>query len=59
MSGFSKGSVDCVKDSTNQKLILLFGKEDVKQIISNPNSFEELFNEKHKELVVRRKVIWK
>ena len=59
MSGFSKGSVDCVKDFTNQKLILLFGKKDIEQIVSNPNSFEELFNEKYKELVMRRNVIWK
>ncbi len=59
MSGFSKGSVECVKDFTNQKLILLFGKKDIEQIISNPDSFEKLFNEKYKELVMRRNVIWK
>ncbi|MDQ3040983.1 MAG: restriction endonuclease [Acidobacteriota bacterium] len=57
MSGFTKGSVDCVKDFTNQKLILLFGKEDIEQIISNPKSFEELFNNKYKELVMRRNVV--
>lgn len=58
MSGFTKGCIDCVKDFTNQKLILLFGKGDVEQIISNPHSFDELLNEKIKELVMRRKVIW-
>jgi Restriction endonuclease len=58
MAGFSKGSVDCVKDFTNQKLILLFGKKDIEQIVSNPNSFEELFNNKYKELVMRREVNW-
>jgi hypothetical protein len=48
-----------VKAFTNQKLILLFGKEDMKEIIKNPNSFDTLLNEKQKELVMRRSVIWK
>jgi uncharacterized protein (DUF2132 family) len=59
MSGFSKGCVEAVKAFTNQKLILLFGKEDMKEIIKNPNSFDTLLNEKQKELVMRRSVIWK
>ncbi len=58
MSGFTKGCENCVKDLTNQKLILLFGKEDIEQIVSNPKSFEELFNNKYKELVMRRNVVW-
>lgn len=58
MSGFTKGCEDCVRDSTGQKLFLLFGKGDIEQIISNPNSFKELFNNKYKELVMRRNVDW-
>ena len=59
MSGFTKGCVDCVKDFTSQKLILLFGKSDIEEIIAFPNSFDSLLNEKHKELVLRRNVVWK
>lgn len=59
MSGFTKGCIDCVKDFTSQKLILLFGKSDIEEIIAFPNSFDSLLNEKHKELILRRNVLWK
>lgn len=59
MSGFTKGAVKNVEDSATQKLVLLFGEEDVKKIVSNPDSFETLLNEKHRELVSRRKAVWK
>lgn len=59
MSGFTKGSDDCVKDFTNQKIILLFGKTDIEEIIAFPNSFNSMLIEKYKELVLRRKVVWK
>jgi hypothetical protein len=59
MSGFTSGTIQNVQDSANQKLILLFGKEDIEEIIVNPNSFELLLNEKYKELVMRRKAIYK
>lgn len=55
MSGFTRGAIENVEDSTNQKLILLFGKKDIEKIISNPDSFDSLFNEKVEELVIRRK----
>ena len=56
VSGFTKGSIECVKDFTNQKLILLFGSKDLERIIVNPNTFEEILNHKYKELVMRRNV---
>lgn len=59
MSGFTSGAVKKVVDSTTRKLIILFGKEDIEQIISNPDSFEDLLNEKYTELISRRKAIWK
>lgn len=59
MSGFAKTSCQNIEESTGQNLILLFGKEDIEELISNPNSFEDLLNEKYKELVTRRKVVWK
>jgi hypothetical protein len=49
MSGFTKGCIECVRDFTNQKLILLFGKEDIEKIIAYPSSFESILNEKYKE----------
>lgn len=59
MSGFTSGAIENVEDSTSDKLILLFGKEDIEEIIANPNSFDSLFNEKCEELVMRRKAIYK
>lgn len=59
MSGFASTSCRNIEESTGQNLILLFGKEDIETLISNPGSFELLLDEKYKELVMRRKVIWK
>lgn len=59
MSGFTSGAVEEIFESTTQKLILLFGKEDIGQIIFHPASFEDLLNYKYTELVSRRKAIWK
>ncbi|HMS43406.1 MAG TPA: restriction endonuclease [Pyrinomonadaceae bacterium] len=59
MSGFTSGAVQDVIDSTTQKLIILFGKKDIEEIISNPDSFEILLNEKYTELISRRTVVWK
>ena len=58
MSGFTSGAVQAVQDSANQKLIILFGQEDFKEILYNRKSFEELLDKKYKELVMRRKAVW-
>lgn len=59
MSGFTSGAVENVENLTNQKLILLFGKEDIEKVLLDPDSFDDLLNEKYNELVMKRKAIWK
>lgn len=59
MSGFTSGAVKDAEDSLYKKLVLLFGKKDIEEIIANPDSFETLLNKKYKELVTRRKAIFK
>lgn len=58
MSGFTAGAVQSVEDSTTQKLMLLFGRKDTEQLIDDPSAFDSLLNEKHKEIVMRRKAVW-
>ena len=53
------GAVDQVIDYSNQKYILLFGKEDIYQIINKPESFKSLIDEKYKKLMWKKEVIWK
>lgn len=39
-------------------MILLFGAEDVRALIFQESTFEELLNEKYDALVTRKQVIW-
>jgi predicted transcriptional regulator with HTH domain len=59
IAGFTSGTEDQVFEYINQKIILLFGKEDILQIINNPNSFKSLVDEKYKKLIVKKEVLWK
>lgn len=56
MSGFTGGAVKQVEDYTAQRIILLFGTGDAKAMIYGQATFEELLNEKYKELITKRKV---
>ncbi len=56
MSGFTEGAVKQVEDYTGQRIILLFGGEDVRAICYGKATFEDLLNAKYKELVTKRKV---
>lgn len=56
MSGFTEGAVKQVEDYIGQRVILLFGGDDVRQMVYGRVTFDELLNEKYKELVTRRKV---
>jgi hypothetical protein len=59
MSGFSAGAVEQAADYAGQRVILLFGPEDVRALVSQESTFEELLNEKYRELVTRRQVVWR
>lgn len=56
MSGFSEGSIKQVHDYTGQRIILLFGPEDIRAMVYGEALFDDLLNAKYKELVTKRKV---
>jgi len=56
MSGFTEGAVKQVHDYTGQRIILLFGSEDVKSLVYGKATFDELLNAKYKALVTKRMV---
>jgi hypothetical protein len=58
MSGFTEGAVKQVGEYAGQRVIMLFGPENVRTLIHGRVSFEELLNAKYKELVTLRKVIF-
>lgn len=59
MSGFTGGAVEQVSDYAGQKVILLFGPEDVRSLAGKSREFEELLNEKYDALITGREGIWK
>jgi predicted transcriptional regulator len=58
MSGFTSGAIEQAKDYAGQRIILLFGPEDVRDLIEHRRTYDEFLDEKHKALVMQRKVIW-
>ena len=59
MSGFTKGAMKQVQDYKNDKIILLFGREDVYSLIYERASLDELLAEKSSMLVIRGMVVFK
>lgn len=57
MSGFTKGVVEKVRELTNRKLVLLFGREDVHNLIRTYHLFDELLSAKYREIVTRKKIL--
>lgn len=58
LSGFTRGAVKEAQDCTGDRVILLFGKEDVLKLIGQAASFDELLSRKYDELIKRRRVIF-
>jgi hypothetical protein len=58
MSGFTSGAVESVEDAGHHKIILLFGKNDIEEIINNPASFDTLLEEKERQFITRRNAVW-
>lgn len=58
MSGFTAGAVKQVQDYVGQRVILLFGPKDIGSLLYGQHTLDELLDEKYKELVMRRKVIY-
>jgi hypothetical protein len=59
MSGFTAGADDQAAEYAGQRVIILFGPEDVRTLVDQERSFEELLNEKYRVLATRRQVIWR
>ena len=59
MSGFSKGAVQSVRDHANTRVVLLFGPEDLRSIIFGQVGFDKLLDEKYREFVTRKKVLYR
>jgi predicted transcriptional regulator len=58
MSSFTAGAVEQVADYVNQRVILLFGPEDVRALVRQESTFEDLLNKKYRALVTRKQIIW-
>ena len=58
MSGFTAGAAEQAGNYAGQKVILLFGPEDVRSIIQQTTNFNDILNEKYDALITSRKLIW-
>ncbi len=58
MSGFTEGAIKQVEDYTGQHIILLFGAGNIKAMVYGQSTFDEFLNEKYKELITKRKVVF-
>ncbi len=58
MSGFTKGAVEQAEDYVGQKVVLLFGKNSVELLIYGQTTFDNLLDQKYKELIMRKKILF-
>lgn len=58
MSGFTPGPSEAVEDITSRNLVFLFGPRDIEEMIASPSVFRTILNQKHKELIRKRKAAW-
>lgn len=58
MSGFTNGSLEDVKDRMGKRVILLFGPNDVNSLVDGNKKLEDLINEKHTQLIIKRNVLF-
>jgi predicted transcriptional regulator len=58
MSGFTQGAKKQVEDYANSRVILLFGIEDVRAIVYRKSQFEDLLDEKYRQLATRRNAVF-
>ena len=59
MSGFTAGAEEVVLDFMGDRTVLFFGLEDIRSLIYENVSLEDLINEKYKQLVTKKKVLYK
>lgn len=59
MSGFTGPADTQAEDYIGQKLILLFGEQDIKELFFGEISFTDLLNAKYKDAVTKRKITFR
>jgi len=57
MSRFTSGAAKQARDYANDREILLFGPGDVRNLVSGARSFEDLLDEKYRELTINKRVV--
>jgi hypothetical protein len=58
MSSFTTGAAKQAEDYASKRIILLFGPDDMRGMVYGQVTFDQLLNEKHKELVARRRIVF-
>lgn len=58
MSGFTEGSVVQAEDYAGQRVVLLFGPNDVRALVYEQTTFSNLLNEKYRKLITQRKITY-
>ncbi len=58
MSGFTSGAIEQAEDFASSRIILLFGRKDIENIVFQNTKFETLLDEKYQQLITRRKIIY-
>jgi DNA-binding PadR family transcriptional regulator len=58
MSSFTSGAVKQAEDYASKRIILLFGPDDMRRMVYGQVTFDQLLNEKHKELVARTRIVF-
>jgi hypothetical protein len=59
MSGFSQGIIVQTEQYANNRIILLFGPEDIRSLVSGKSNFTDLLNSKYREIVMHRKATYR
>jgi len=58
MSGFTEGAVKQAHDYIGQRIIMLFGPDDVGSMVKGKKTFDELLNTKYKAMVTRKEIVF-
>lgn len=57
MSGFTDGAIEQATQSASQRIILLFGANDVRSLVYGRASFDALLDSKYNALITRKKIL--
>jgi len=57
MSGFTQGAIEQALQSASQRIILLFGPNDVRSLVYGQDSFDALLDSKYNALITRKKML--